>query len=139
MIAKTIKFEDFDGNQREMDFHFHLTTEEFVKMTKEGSDSFQNRIQKMIETEDQYEIFSTFKDLLVSAVGKKSEDGLMFVKSDEVKDMFRYSPAADALIMELISTEGLALEFMSGLLPKDARKVFEEKMNEKHLQIPQNA
>lgn len=118
MLKRTIKFEDYDGNEIEKDFYFNLNKAELLKMqmsAKGGMDKYLNRI---IEETDTKKIYEMFEDIILMSIGKKSDDGIAFIKNDEIRESFKQSEAFSELVMELISDSEKAAAFINGIVPK---------------------
>ena len=57
---------------------------------------------------------------LHESYGVKSPDGRSFIKSKEVLDNFKYTPAYEKLFMSLATDDKAAAEFVNGVFPKEA-------------------
>jgi hypothetical protein len=123
MFKKTITFDDYNNETHTKDFYFHLSGAELVEMEAEHAGGMEKHLTDIIKSEDGKAIVRVFTDLIRKAYGKKSDDGLRFMKSDEVWDEFHESSAYDILFMGLVTDANAALEFIDGLLPK---KMMEE-------------
>lgn len=119
MIKKTLKFEDLDGNPVEKDYYFHLTKAEVAEMQLSTADGLAENLRAIVATKDGALIMATFKKLILDTVGVRSEDGLSFLKSAEIRQAFEFSEAYSALFMEMVTQPDAALEFIKGVMPKD--------------------
>lgn len=139
MLTKTIKYTDYDGNDRSEEFYFNFTPNEassfmFKWAPKEDFQEFVNRVAR---NNDRDVMWNLFTDLILSSVGEKSADGRRFIKKapdgTPFADVFSQMPAYDELLEELINTPGTIREFMTNLLPKkyqvEANKRFDEVEN----------
>lgn len=117
MLKKTITYTNlFDDTQVTEEFYFNLTKAEMIEMAAGG---YEEVLQKMLETKNTGEMLKLIKELVGKAVGKRSEDGKRFIKSQEITDEFLQSEAFSELFMELVTSEGKqAEEFFMGLMPK---------------------
>ena len=127
MITKTIKYTDYNGNEREEKFYFNLTKAELTELNLELSsdgNSLQNKLQKMIDDKDIAGIFKFFKLIIVKSYGEKSEDGRRFIKTDDIGIGFTQTEAYSVLLEELLSAEdgSLAVEFVKRIMPQDTQK-----------------
>lgn len=118
MLKKTIKYEDFNGTEREEDFYFNLSKAELVKMATQKSGSFTEYLERLVKEQNQEEIYKMFTDIVLSAYGEKSEDGRRFIKSAELSKAFSETPAFDELLMEMMTDANAASTFVNGILPK---------------------
>ena len=121
MLKKTVKYEDFDGNEREEDFYFNLTKAELIdlEMSNEGGlDKFLDRIMK---EKSSVKLIDMFKKIVIMAYGVKSDDGKRFVKNDTVREEFLSTNAYSEIFTELASDADAAAKFMVGIMPKDIK------------------
>jgi len=121
MLKKTIKYTDYDGNNREEDFYFNLSKTELIEMglSKEGGlDKF---LVKIIQERDAQQIIKMLKEILRKAYGEKSNDGKVLMKSEDISRKFECTEAYNDLFMELFSNPDQATEFFLGILPADMR------------------
>lgn len=117
MIKERIKFTDYNGVVHEEDFYFNLSKAEIVEMEANEKEGLVEKINKVIETNDRKEIVRIFKDIIAKSYGKKSEDGIRFIKNDEVKNEFLESEAYSELFTKLANDEQAAVRFVNGILP----------------------
>lgn len=117
MLKKTIKYEDYDGVEREEDFYFNLNKAEIFELQTTTEGGYNERIEKAVKAHDMVTVMKLFKDIILRTVGKKSDDGKRFIKSKEIADEFEQSPAYPILFMELATDANAAKEFMSGIIP----------------------
>lgn len=119
MFKKTIKYTDFDGNERKEDFYFNLTKAELLEMQLSIEGGLQGHLERIIKTQSQPELVKMFKDIIMRAYGEKSLDGKKFMKSDEIRKNFECTEAYSELFMELATDSDAAAEFINALLPYD--------------------
>lgn len=138
MLAKTIKYTDYNGVDREEVFYFHLSKADVIKwITTNGNYTLDTVLEKMIRTENAKDLVSEFETLIMMAYGEKSLDGKRFIKSQEVKDAFRESEAYSVLFMDLISDAKKAAEFFNKIIPSDLAAEVSKLMNENPEKIPE--
>lgn len=118
MIKETIKYIDYDGNEREEDFYFNLSKAELVEMQLSEAGGLEKKIQGIIAAKDSGKIIETFKDLIIKAYGVKSPDGRKFIKNDEIREDFIQTEAYSELFMKLATDEKAAADFINGIVPK---------------------
>lgn len=137
MLIKKIKYTDWNGQEREEEFYFNLSKTELIKwLTTNGNYTIDAVLKKMIETENARDMVNEFEFLIMEAYGVKSLDGKTFVKSKEVKDQFRYSPAYDELFMELISDSKKASDFFNKVIPSDLAEEVNNIIKDHPEQVP---
>jgi len=118
MLKKTIKYEDYDGEQREKDYFFNLNKSEIIELEMSEDGGLENTINKIVQSREGGKIMALFKKIILMSVGDKTTAD-RFVKNEEIRNAFEQSPAYDALFMELISDTEAAAKFIKGIMPKD--------------------
>ncbi len=119
MIKKTVTYTDLNGNTRTESFYFHYYESEILEMEMSVEGGFKERIQRIIDAQDQPSLMREIKKFVLSAYGVKSEDGKRFIKNDEVKAAFEQCPAYSKIFMELVMDDKVASEFVKGVVPAD--------------------
>lgn len=122
MLKKTITYIDFNGVERTEDFYFHLTEAEIADMEIDSEGGLEAKLQKIIDSKDIKKIKKYFQDIVFKAYGEKSEDGKRFIKSEELSKDFSYTQAYSDLWLELLTNEGAAVEFVTGIMPRSIAK-----------------
>lgn len=117
MLKKTIKYVDYDGNQREEDFYFHLNKAELMEMAHSEKGGLVAYCEKIIATQDNKKLIDLFKGLVLMAYGEKSLDGRQFIKNQDVRDSFAQTEAYSELFMELATNAEAASAFVNGIIP----------------------
>lgn len=129
MIKKTVKYEDFNGNQKEATCYFHLSKPELLELEYSKKGGFTEWITRLNESQDRKEIFDTVKNLVLSSYGEKSVDGDTFDKSGTIRHNFERSAMYDSLMMELCTSETAIVDFMYGILPADMQQTAKDEYN----------
>ena len=119
MLTKTIKYKDFNGQEKVKNFYFNLSKSELAEMDLVEKAGIEQTIKKMINEDDRENIVKLFKTLVLRAYGVKSADGERFEKSDELRAAFEQHPAYDILFMELISSEKAMSDFINAVVPSE--------------------
>lgn len=119
MLKETIKYTDYEGNEREEDFYFNLNKAELMEMQLSTEGGLEKRIQKIISLQNGKEIIELFKAIILKAYGEKSDDGKRFIKNQEIRDSFEQSEAYSELFMKLATDADAATKFINGVIPKD--------------------
>lgn len=127
MLKKTTTYVDFDGNERTEDLYFNLTKTEATEFALElpdrvvegidQNDSNEQIANKFVEQIGGKGVFEFIKKLVLKSYGVKSLDGRRFIKSEELSTEFSQTLAYDNFIMELMSSETAASEFVSAVIP----------------------
>ena len=118
MVKKTIKYSDYNGNEREEDFYFNLSKVELLEMEMSAEGGLENKIKKIVESDDKVEIIKYFKDIIKQSYGKKSEDGKRFIKDPKYFEEFAQTEAYVNLFMELATNSDAAANFVNGIIPQ---------------------
>lgn len=120
MIKKTIKFEDYNGNVREEDFHFHLTKAEAITLNfSKNTESLRDHVDRIVKANKFSDLVQLFKDIILLSYGEKSEDGRRFIKTKELSEEFSQTEAFSVLFTELATDADAAAKFINGILPQN--------------------
>lgn len=126
MIAKTVKYTDYNGVEREEKFFFNLTKAEITEMDLSVEGGLSDRLKNIINAKDTPTIIEIFKKLILKAYGEKTIDGKRFRKTDDngqpLSIAFSETEAYSKLFMELATDDKAAAEFVNGILPADLDK-----------------
>lgn len=130
MISKTIKFEDYNGNEREQTYYFHMTEAEVLEwLTTDGDYTIEKVYERMVEKRNGREIIRSVQEMILRSYGERSLDGIEFDKSPEIIRKFKQSPAYSELFMELATDSDKASEFFTGIIPMKMINKIKEDMN----------
>ena len=119
MLKKTIKYTDYDGNEREEDFYFNLNKAEVTEMELSKQGGLSEYIKRIVAAQDAPSLIELFKELICKSYGEKSLDGKRFVKSKELTEEFIQTEAYAELFVELASNAEEATKFVNGIMPKN--------------------
>ena len=123
MYKKTITYTDYNGNERTENFYFNLTQAELTEWEMGVKGGLAERIQKIVESQDQPAIIAVFKELILKAYGEKTLDGKRFRKVNDagvpLSIAFSETEAYSNLFMELATDDKAAAEFVNGIMPSD--------------------
>lgn len=117
MLLKTIRYKDFNGNEREEDFYFNLTPAEITEMELRAKGGLQEVLGRIIKEQDSEKMIEYFKSIIRSSYGVKSTDGRNFTKSDRAWEEFASTNAYSKLFMELATNDIAASNFIKGIMP----------------------
>lgn len=119
MLKKTIKFTDYDGNEREQTFYFNLSKAEIAEMELSTTPGIRlsKYLEKIASTRNEAEIIKILKEIILKAYGVKSDDGLRFIKSKELSEEFSQTEAYSELFMELSTNADAAAAFFNNIIP----------------------
>lgn len=117
MFTKTITYIDYDGNKRTEDFLFNLSKAEIIRMEFSETGGMEKMINKIIAEQDNKKLMNLFENIILEAYGEKSADGKRFIKSEELSTNFKQTEAYSELLVELLSNEAAATEFINKIIP----------------------
>lgn len=117
MLKKTITYVDYNGNERVEDFYFNLTKAEATEMELSVEGGLTKKLEDIVNSQNNKEIITLFKEIILKAYGEKSQDGKRFIKSEELSEAFSQTEAFSELFMELALDEKAAADFVNGILP----------------------
>lgn len=137
MIAKTVTYTDYDGNEVSEKLYFNLNVMELRHIKFEGIPervSIKNYLEKLLkeikelsETDNADEkeakldiVYSLVEQLIVKSYGVKTDDGRSFMKSKEIAENFRNSAAFESIYIDFLTNPSLIPDFVNGILPKNA-------------------
>ena len=120
MLAKKIKYVDFDGVERNETFYFNINKAEAMELELQESGGLISLLLKMVEEQDVPKIFRLFKKLIGLAVGEKSNDGKYLMKNDDITARFFATNAYEKLLMEIMENPENAANFINSVIPQDA-------------------
>lgn len=120
MLKKTMTYEGFNGEPITEDFYFNLSKAELVEMEfTAGKDGFAALMAKIVAEDDREEILKTFKKIILMSIGRRSEDGRRFEKSEQISREFEQTNAFSDLLFEFYSESSSAAEFVTAIVPTD--------------------
>lgn len=132
MIKKSISYKDFNGNDRTDVFYFNINEAEALELRFLHGDfeetlNYLNNVQSnnddgtfSLDEKHGRDLWMTFKEILEKSVGKKSADGRLFVKNDDIKAEFTQSNAMSQLLIEILGDTSKASVFINGLMSKSS-------------------
>lgn len=121
MIKKSIKYTDYNGNERTLDAYFNLSKAEIMRMEMSTKGGMAERIKRIVDAQDAPAIIEIFEDLIQRSYGVKTVDG-GFTKRKEDLEAFMATDAYSELFMELATNADAAAEFVNGIVPADVSK-----------------
>lgn len=121
MLAKKIKFTDFNNVEREETFYFNLSKSELIKLELFTEGGYEAMLNRIVETRDIPKIAKTFDAIIKLAFGRKSADGSRFEKSEQITNDFLSSAAYDELFSSFIEHPETFAEFLNGVIPSELR------------------
>lgn len=121
MFKKTVTYKDYNDVERTETYHFHFSEAEILDMEMSVEGGFAERVQKIIDANDQTKLMKVIQKFVIDAYGVKSEDGKRFIKNEQVKTEFIESPAYSKIWMELVTNDQVAADFINNVIPADMK------------------
>jgi len=118
MYKHTVTYTDFNDVERTEDIYFNLSKADILGMENEISGGMKQRLEKIIASKDNQEIYKILVSIIEKAYGRKSDDGKRFIKTADVLLDFQSSPAYDEFLLWLLANETNATVFMNAVIPK---------------------
>lgn len=125
MLKKTIKFTDYEGNEKTREYRFHLSKADLIEMELSTPGGMQNLIDAIVAKEDLRRLTNLIKEIILRSYGELSEDGTLFVKTrngHRLAEDFQQTEAYSELYMELNTNEEALAEFVNGVIPANLRQ-----------------
>ena len=138
MLKQTVEYTNLEGVKVETDLYFNISKIELLEI---GLDTFVERIKKMSQEQNALGILKELKEFVHTAYGEKSDDGKRFVKSIDMLERFKASPAYDEFLFGLATDVQKSVAFVNGLFPDEyledikARIDSANKSNEEHAEL----
>ena len=129
MYKKTIKYTDYDGEEREETFYFNLSKAEVLRTEMSVAGGYTELLKKIVKEKDNVKLYKMFEDIVTKSYGVKSDDGKRFIKSDEQTKAFMETEAYSEMIVSLFDADE-AVKFITGIFPKDMT----DKVDKKEIQ-----
>lgn len=140
MIKKEIEFESLTGEKVKREFYFHLSKAELTEWRMELDEGLEARLQDIkSSTKVDAKVIKAFKDIISRSVGVCSEDGIRFIKTEEITNEFMQSEAYSSLFMELVTDTAKAAEFINNVVSREMAEKAATAMAEvtKSFELPQ--
>ena len=131
MLKETRTYVDFNGVERTEDFYFNFSKAELAEKHLKSDKGLSELLEDIAHSDDHELIVDTFKEIILKAYGKKSEDGRRFIKSDELSKEFSETPVYSDMFIELATDSDKAAKFINGIMPPEWEKQIKE--NEKSI------
>ena len=129
MYKKSINYTGFDGNEETLVAYFNINQMEATRLNARYDGDITKFIEKIIESKDISRMLDFLEDMILSAYGKRSEDGLRFVKNAEVRENFSQTLAYEALFSELLNNPDSVSEFVDKTIVKNQKGQNENLIN----------
>lgn len=123
MFSKTIKYTDFNGENQEKVFWFHLSNAKLAALAADNGLKIWAEEMKVLQ--DGPMILDKLREIIKMSCGIRSADGQRFIQTEEAQSELLDSPAFDELLFELFVGNN-AIQFFTALVPPEQMKQIEE-------------
>lgn len=120
MLEKTMKYKNFNDEEVEGTFYFHLTKAELIELELTTSGGVSSALDRIVKAKDVPELIKNFKIIVDSSYGMKTPDG-KFYKSEQILNDFKATNAYSELFTELITSSKAAADFVNAIVPSEMR------------------
>lgn len=111
MFKQSIEYTDFNGNQRNEEFYFHLSLPEVTRMEAKFGRPIPEHAAELGKTMDEPALLEFLEHVILTSYGKKTSDGRSFQKSAELRSEFENSQAYAELFEMMITNNEVAQRF----------------------------
>lgn len=118
MIKQTITYKDFNGDERTEDFWFHLDKADLLKMQAMRKGGMKAYMQDIVAADDNEKILEVFDMFILKSIGKRSEDGRRFERTDEIRAEFTQTNAYSEFLFQLAGNAEQGATFVNGIMPE---------------------
>lgn len=122
MYTRTFECVGFDGKKYEETYDFHLSRADLLKINLDSFVGLDVLMKKLIDTKNGAEIMKLVDKIIMTAVGKESQDHRRFLQDESIKKDFRESDAYSQLFEELVTDAKKASEFLMACLPDSIKE-----------------
>jgi hypothetical protein len=120
MLKKTIKYVNYNGEEKEREAYFHLGKADIARLSADAS--VLQEMNDAFEKKDHKKMLATIERLVRLSYGIRSEDGERFVKTREVQADFINSAAYEEFLMNLLGDPDNFNSFVRAILPEAVLK-----------------
>ena len=117
MLKKKVKFEDFNGNEQEVEIHFNLTKTELSNFYAQFEGGFDQYFAEAVRRGDLETVSMLMLNFIHMSYGQKSPDGLRFVKTEEDLFNFKQSAVYDEVCSTVMKDVDSFLDFVYAIVP----------------------
>jgi hypothetical protein len=136
MLDLEIQYNDYNvpPQQHVEKFYFNLTELEIAKMETMPSGGLAMLLQRIAESKDINQMITHTEEIVLTAVGVRSDDGKRFIKKWDdgrlVRNWFAEHAAYHALFMKMWSDDQFMVKWMAGTFPSEYAPQVEQAAND---------
>lgn len=134
MFKYTVKYNDWNGVEKERDLYFNLTKTELTTLELSFPGGMYGILNNIVRAKDNVEIVKMLDLIIEKSFGIKSPDGESFAKGPEIYRAFKENAAYDVFFEWLTEDGGKnSITFVNSVIPQgvleEAEKMEQEKIN----------
>lgn len=114
MIKEIVKYKNFNDETVEATVYFNFNKTELAELEWSVEGGLSAQLKEIAEKEDLKQMIPVFREIVSRAYGER--DGDNFIKTESIREKFKYSLLCDEIIWMLISDKQNASEFVNKLL-----------------------
>lgn len=130
MHVEKIKYSGYDGQEHEDKFYFNLNETELIELNYSKKGGYQAWLERIVNEHDNTKIVPLVRQIILTSYGKKSDDGVNFIKSSQISDQFYHSDAYNKLFLKLFLDTNEFVKFCTDLIPKDLSEGVKQYIND---------
>ncbi len=131
MYTKTVEYENYNGEKVKKKLYFSLNKAELLEMEMRTDGGYENYLKRLINSRDNNELTTIFKDLILKSYGVKSDDGERFIKSKQLREEFEQSAAYEEFFVDLCMNTESQTAFINGIIPSSLFVEVQKAMKDK--------
>lgn len=123
MLKQTVTYTDYNDEVQTEVLYFNLSRADLsdnldLEEQYRGLYRMFQGESRTLKTEEVTQLLDFIKRLIRISYGKRSPDGRLFRKSEEIFDDFKFSGAYDEFLWSLFQDTEKAISFMNGIMPE---------------------
>lgn len=122
MLVREFTYKDFNGVERKETFCFNLSRADLWEMELGAYGGLDDMMRRLIQEKRPKDVVEIFKNIILSAVGRKSPDGRRFERSPEIREDFYQTNAYNQLFVELVSDPQKMHDWLLQTVEDDVRE-----------------
>lgn len=135
MLKRTIKYTNFNDEEKVMEAYFHLGKADITRIA--ANPEFLRVMEKASSEKDTKTMLEKIEELVRLSYGVRSEDGERFVKTREVQDAFIQSAAYEEFLADLVTGDGTNFtKFLQGVFPPKLMEQLRQRVKDGEMKDP---
>lgn len=115
MIAKTIKYVDYNGVEKTGTYWFNMNRADLIRLELDGDEGWTDRVKRLIEEQNTREVVKIIEQFIRDSYGVKTPDG-GFDKDPKYLAKFMQTDAYSELIWQFVEHPDEFGDFINGIV-----------------------